>query len=141
MLCRLLLIICLLSSLTKQDSLHYGPYPRYPINHGYQPTSVRIQHWLRPNQELIFSNSERAKNTETSTVPHVLINNVLVSPTMVPFIPKATTQTPKFLECLRRCPTTSEYKPVCASNRHLYYNEQKFLCARFCGAGKLFVKC
>ncbi|XP_037825987.1 uncharacterized protein LOC119613981 [Lucilia sericata] len=53
---------------------------------------------------------------------------------MVPFIAAATTPTPQFLDCFSRCPTTSEFNPICASNREQYGNEQKFNCARQCGA-------
>lgn len=40
---------------------------------------------------------------------------------------------PHMRSCLRSCPTTSEHKPVCGSNRVIYTNPSHLLCARICG--------
>ncbi|KAH8347549.1 hypothetical protein KR059_012483 [Drosophila kikkawai] len=63
----------------------------------------------------------------------VLVNNVLVRGGITPFV-TAPPPTQAFLDCFGRCPTTPEYRPICGSNMQLYLNEQKFNCARFCGA-------
>ncbi|KAH8303829.1 hypothetical protein KR018_008988, partial [Drosophila ironensis] len=39
----------------------------------------------------------------------------------------------RYLACLQTCPTTSEYNPICGSDRVVYYNENKFNCAVSCG--------
>ncbi|EDW11677.2 uncharacterized protein LOC6576243 [Drosophila mojavensis] len=72
--------------------------------------------------------------TVRSTGDFVLVNNSPVVGTMTPFITNAAAPTQAFINCFGRCPTTPEYNPICASNRQLYLNEQKFNCARFCGA-------
>ncbi|XP_030557363.1 uncharacterized protein LOC115760247 isoform X2 [Drosophila novamexicana] len=64
----------------------------------------------------------------------VLVNNEPVVGTMTPFVSAAPAPTQQFLDCFGRCPTTPEYNPICASNRQMYLNEQKFNCALFCGA-------
>ncbi|KRF81597.1 uncharacterized protein [Drosophila virilis] len=64
----------------------------------------------------------------------VLVNNEPVVGTMTPFVSAAPAATQQFLDCFGRCPTTPEYNPICASNRQMYLNEQKFNCALFCGA-------
>ncbi|KRF98971.1 uncharacterized protein Dwil_GK27098 [Drosophila willistoni] len=63
----------------------------------------------------------------------VLVNNRRIPGTIAPFVtlPPPTQQ---FLDCFGSCPTTPEYNPICGSNMQLYLNEQKFNCARFCGA-------
>ncbi|XP_014362279.2 uncharacterized protein LOC106713891 [Papilio machaon] len=38
-----------------------------------------------------------------------------------------------FDECIKGCPTTSEYNPVCGTNRITYSNIGHLECARFCG--------
>ncbi|KAH8252151.1 hypothetical protein KR026_008876 [Drosophila bipectinata] len=63
----------------------------------------------------------------------VLVNNMRVRGGITPFVP-APPPTPEFLDCFGRCPTTPQYTPICGSNMQLYLNEQKFNCARFCGA-------
>ncbi|TDG45129.1 hypothetical protein AWZ03_008467 [Drosophila navojoa] len=72
--------------------------------------------------------------TVRSTGDFVLVNNSPVVGTMTPFSTNAAAPTQAFIDCFGRCPTTPEYNPICASNRQLYLNEQKFNCARFCGA-------
>lgn len=67
----------------------------------------------------------------------VLVNNVRVPGGLTPFV-TAPPPTQQFLDCFGRCPTTPEYRPICGSNMQLYLNEQKFNCARFCGAGKFW---
>ncbi|XP_022216026.2 uncharacterized protein LOC111070038 [Drosophila obscura] len=69
----------------------------------------------------------------TSEAGWVVVNNVRVQGTITPFVtPPPVTQ--QFLDCFGSCPTTPEYNPICGSNMQLYSNEQKFNCARFCGA-------
>ncbi|XP_073843977.1 uncharacterized protein [Musca autumnalis] len=104
------------------------------------PSAIVVRQLL-PGQELIFSNSESPNSVESLTerpnvsgIYPVFVNNVPVYPTLTPFLPQTTTPSPQFLECIQRCPTTSEYNPVCANNRQMYGNAQKFNCARRCGA-------
>ncbi|XP_016981896.1 uncharacterized protein LOC108046593 [Drosophila rhopaloa] len=63
----------------------------------------------------------------------VLVNNVRIPGGLTPFAPAAP-PTQEFLDCFGSCPTTPQYSPICGSNMQLYLNEQKFNCARFCGA-------
>ncbi|XP_052847921.1 uncharacterized protein LOC128259535 [Drosophila gunungcola] len=63
----------------------------------------------------------------------VLVNNVKIPGAITPFVP-VPPPTQEFLNCFGSCPTTSQYNPICGSNMQLYLNEQKFNCARFCGA-------
>ncbi|KAM8710967.1 hypothetical protein ACLKA7_017580 [Drosophila subpalustris] len=89
---------------------------------------------------LIFATTTRPTPTTRPTGDYVLINNRPVLATMAPFITAATAPTAQFLDCYGRCPTTAEYNPVCGSDRQLYRNEQKFNCARFCGADVQIVR-
>ncbi|XP_030385696.1 uncharacterized protein LOC115632608 [Scaptodrosophila lebanonensis] len=83
------------------------------------------------------STSTSDLSTQTTTArpisSWVLVNNEPVIGNIVPFA-TARPPTPQFLDCFGRCPTTSEYNPICASNMQMYLNEQKYNCARFCGA-------
>lgn len=45
----------------------------------------------------------------------------------------STTPTQAFFACMNRCPTTSQYNPVCGSDNTLYNNDQKLNCANICG--------
>ncbi|BFG00089.1 uncharacterized protein DMAD_00165 [Drosophila madeirensis] len=63
----------------------------------------------------------------------VLVNNVRISNAITPFVTQPP-RTQQFVDCFGSCPTTPEYNPICGSNMQLYLNEQKFNCARFCGA-------
>ncbi|ALC43921.1 CG34454, partial [Drosophila busckii] len=91
---------------------------------------------------LIFSPSSRSPvsvpQPQSTPAPpaggkFVLVNNVPTLVTRAPFV-AAPPPTQQFLDCFGRCPTTPEYNPVCASNMQTYLNQQKFDCARFCGA-------
>ncbi|EDW49897.1 GM14292 [Drosophila sechellia] len=73
----------------------------------------------------------------TSTTNLVLVNNVRIPGGLTPFVP-APPPTQEFLNCFGNCPTTSQYNPICGSNMQLYMNEEKFNCARFCGAAIIF---
>lgn len=50
--------------------------------------------------------------------------------------PTTTTQTPAVRRCIANCQVTSEYNPVCGSNRIMYQNRNYLNCARSCGVGK-----
>ncbi|XP_017470818.1 PREDICTED: uncharacterized protein LOC108362393 [Rhagoletis zephyria] len=127
-----------------------------PADDDFEPNTFTRPQWGRrpaPGQPLIFSNDGQQKSgTTTQTTPPstttttttqlsssvansnvVFVNNQPVIATMEPFI-AATTASPAFLRCFGSCPTTSEYNPICASNRQQYQNPQKFDCARRCGA-------
>lgn len=47
--------------------------------------------------------------------------------------PAPTTGSPAYIQCLANCPTTSEYNPVCGTDRVSYNNRQRLDCANFCG--------
>lgn len=106
-------------------------FPRPRQNNFNFQSGLSNPNWLNPGQALVF-----ATTTARPQDSIVFINNQPAVATMVPFIPSATTPSPEFLDCFGRCPTTSEFNPICASNRQQYGNEQKFNCARQCGAGK-----
>ncbi|KAK9710355.1 Kazal-type serine protease inhibitor domain [Popillia japonica] len=66
--------------------------------------------------------------------------------------PSSTTQSPtpstppsqpnqdQINQCIKACPATSEFNPICASNNRTYTNEGKFNCAKNCGAGDIEIK-
>ncbi|XP_017057923.1 uncharacterized protein LOC108099109 [Drosophila ficusphila] len=93
-------------------------------------------------EPLIFSSSNNpldiggapgARPLASASSNLVLVNNVRIPGSITPFVP-APPPTQEFLNCFGSCPTTSQYNPICGSNMQLYMNEQKFNCARFCGA-------
>lgn len=43
---------------------------------------------------------------------------------------------PAILLCITACPVTSEYNPVCGSDRVTYNNPGRLACANMCGASK-----
>lgn len=120
---------------TPDNNRHFFYFPRprqhqsFPPNHNYNQNAVigsrlNISKWV--NYPLVFAT--------TTTAPTKKPEFDFIQPT-TPFILTATAPTPEFLDCFGHCPTTSEYNPICASNRQQYHNEQKFLCARHCGQG------
>ncbi|KRK00658.1 LOW QUALITY PROTEIN: uncharacterized protein Dyak_GE28586 [Drosophila yakuba] len=93
-------------------------------------------------EPLIFATSLNPWNIAPSTtsIPPfptssnlVLVNNVRVPGGLTPFAPTPA-PTQEFLNCYYNCPTTPQYNPICGSDRQLYMNEEKFNCARNCGA-------
>ncbi|KQS43011.1 uncharacterized protein LOC26526910 [Drosophila erecta] len=93
-------------------------------------------------EPLIFETSPNPWNigAATTSIPlsptssnFVLVNNVRIPGGLTPFVP-APAPTQEFLKCYGSCPTTSQYNPICGSNMQLYMNEEKFNCARICGA-------
>lgn len=144
---RFIIVLSCYCGLSKQQFGFPEPFPNR-VSSQSAPSAVKVSQWLPAGQELVFSNSESTNNVGSSSTTQrpnsspsapVFVNNVPVIATLVPFMPTATTASPSFLACFERCPTTSEYNPICANNRQLYGNEQKFNCARLCGAGKLIV--
>lgn len=160
----LLITICGLHTahLQFQSNDYYDDYDipqdAPPPGQAFGRSRLNNRNWLNPGQQLVFSsnggNSGQkasaiiATTTTTTTTRSpagpsnpVLVNNRRVNPTLPPFLPSRTTPTPQFLTCIQNCPTTSEHNPICASNREQYGNEQKFNCARNCGAGEFdFIK-
>jgi len=98
-----------------------------------------------PGQDFLFfattqgtpTMAPRPTTPPVSIPRYVLVNNRPVLATMTPFDAVASAPTPQYLECFSNCPATQEYNPICGSNRVLYFNENKFNCARFCCAGEL----
>ncbi|TMW48164.1 hypothetical protein DOY81_006753 [Sarcophaga bullata] len=103
-----------------------------PPYYNYNQNSAAGNHLNRNkwvDGPLVFATT--TSGPPTTSRPQVILGKDM-QPT-VQFIPSATTSTPEFLDCFARCPTTSEYNPVCANNRQQYHNEQKFFCAKRCG--------
>ncbi|XP_065360697.1 uncharacterized protein LOC135954451 isoform X1 [Calliphora vicina] len=135
-----IIVIVIISSCFKfsyQQDFPFNPFEPFPNfqrplrqNNFNTQSGLNNQNWLSPGQQLVFATT--TSSPQDNSV--VFVNNQPAVPTMVPFIPAATTPTPQFLDCFSRCPTTSEFNPICASNREQYGNEQKFNCARQCGA-------
>ncbi|KAJ3666067.1 hypothetical protein Zmor_001522 [Zophobas morio] len=44
-----------------------------------------------------------------------------------------TTASPQYTTCIRRCPVTPQYNPICGTNRITYNNESHLRCAQQCG--------
>lgn len=89
---------------------------------------------------LVFATTQRSSDEGTTQAPRpvgdwVLVNNQRTVATMAPFVSTAA-PSQQYLQCFGSCPTTSEYNPICGSDMQLYQNEQKFNCARNCGAGE-----
>lgn len=93
-------------------------------------------------EPLIFQTSNNPLDSTALTTPRpifsassnlVLVNNVRIPGAITPFV-SAPAPNQEFLNCFGSCPTTSQYSPICGSNMQQYMNEQKFNCARFCGA-------
>lgn len=43
-------------------------------------------------------------------------------------------------ECIRKCPSLSQYDPICGTDNITYTNRAKFQCAQECGRGKNFTR-
>ncbi|KAG6446028.1 hypothetical protein O3G_MSEX004213 [Manduca sexta] len=46
----------------------------------------------------------------------------------------STTVSPSYQDCLRGCPVTPEYNPVCGTDRVTYNNPGRLMCAQACGS-------
>lgn len=46
---------------------------------------------------------------------------------------------PEIAECIRTCPSVSQYDPICGSDNITYTNRGKFQCAQRCGRGEKFL--
>ncbi|KAK4887823.1 hypothetical protein RN001_004094 [Aquatica leii] len=55
---------------------------------------------------------------------------IISSTTQFPF---TTTAPPAFRRCIQTCGVTSEYSPVCGTNRATYNNMSRLRCAQICG--------
>ncbi|KAL5290883.1 hypothetical protein ACFFRR_010337 [Megaselia abdita] len=93
----------------------------------------------RQNADFFFpeDDNERVLPTQQPTppTPPTTTSRPTQSTTGFPGLSETTTNPPPgFFNCLQNCPTTPEYNPICGSNRVQYFNEQKFNCARRCGA-------
>ncbi|KAJ3627605.1 hypothetical protein MTP99_014969 [Tenebrio molitor] len=55
------------------------------------------------------------------------------APSTAPSGTTTTTASPEYNSCIRRCPTTPQYNPICGSNRITYQNESHLRCANRCG--------
>ncbi|XP_036220533.1 uncharacterized protein Kaz1-ORFB [Bactrocera oleae] len=88
--------------------------------------SGRPQQWQGP----IFSNPflpDRPGAGTTTTTP-------------APPASATTVPSPGYLACLRDCPTTMEYNPVCGSDSQNYHNQARLDCAARCGQDVVLVR-
>lgn len=60
--------------------------------------------------------------------------------TPAPPASSTTVPSPRYLACLRACPTTMEYNPVCGSDSQNYHNHARLDCAARCGQDVVFVR-
>lgn len=90
---------------------HYN-YDSDDFSHEYDK-KWREGHWWFPNNDEKFTRPSisSTKPTTASTTPSVLST----------------------LLCIRSCPVTSEYNPVCGSNNVTYNNPGRLECAKKCG--------
>ncbi|XP_036336734.1 uncharacterized protein LOC118746879 [Rhagoletis pomonella] len=87
--------------------------------------NARPQQWQGPIfSNPFFPNIPDASSTTTPAPP--------ASSTTVP--------SPEYLACLRACPTTMEYNPVCGSDSQNYHNNARLDCAARCGQDVVFVR-
>ncbi|XP_055844581.1 uncharacterized protein LOC129910985 [Episyrphus balteatus] len=70
------------------------------------------------------------------------------APTQAPTVPntsttapvQATTPSKAFYNCVSRCPSTSEYNPICGSDSVNYHNLGRLNCAAMCGTAVTMVR-
>lgn len=94
-----------------------------------QPNQSNINQNFGPNpsqnQNQIPSSNSNQNSTSIQDLP---IDIAPVFPFAFPAFP------PEFLKCMRQdCLATSEYNPVCGSDRTIYTNDRKLGCANYCG--------
>lgn len=138
----LLVISLLFSPKTNGRSWHYHSHKGYfDRDHGivfedydeprWHPTDEVVNEWK--HHDRYKSNSKLPKNWNPDRVWFPDFND---NPVSTPTPPRqvATTLPSRSIEdCIRECPTTLEYNPVCGTDKVTYPNSGRLECARLCG--------
>ncbi|KAF5297619.1 hypothetical protein FQR65_LT09946 [Abscondita terminalis] len=92
------------------------------------------------NVSPLQNNNQQQRPLGSDVAP--IVNPPIISSTSSQF-PFTTTAPPAFRRCIQACVVTSEYSPVCGTNRVTYNNMSRFRCAQNCGlASSIYnVKC
>ncbi|XP_067645862.1 uncharacterized protein [Eurosta solidaginis] len=88
-------------------------------------TIARPQQWGGP----VFTNPFLPNR------PDLISSSTSASPASSASVPS-----PQYLACLRACPSTMEYNPVCGSDSQNYHNHARLDCAARCGQDVTFVR-
>ncbi|KAH8380230.1 hypothetical protein KR009_009584 [Drosophila setifemur] len=94
----------------------FGLVHGYPRPQFGNENPFSAPNWVWVDQQQPQQQSVRGSDTTTTTIK-----------------PQPTNPSPQYLDCLGKCPTTSEYNPVCGSDNINYQNNNKFECAVRCG--------
>lgn len=80
----------------------------------------------------------RQRPTNRPPIRNTTPEGMLLNRPLTPDPAASTTVSPRIQNCLKTCPVTSEYNPVCGSNGQIYNNRNYLRCAQFCGS-ELFI--
>ncbi|XP_055912005.1 uncharacterized protein LOC129946022 [Eupeodes corollae] len=77
------------------------------------------------------------QSTEATEAP-IVQDSTPTTTTAAPV--QRTTPSSAYYDCVSRCPTTSEYNPICGSDSVNYHNMGKLNCAASCGTDVTMVR-
>ncbi|KAG6446024.1 hypothetical protein O3G_MSEX004235 [Manduca sexta] len=117
------------------------PFPSGPTVSPNQPPASPNTPTINPNQPTPFP----SESTVFSSLPSISTSDnptIDLNPTSsIPSEPSTGTSLTDVDACLRSCPVTTEYDPVCGTNYETYTNMGRFLCAQRCGVDvKIFLR-